>query len=301
MSIHAFLKIRFKKEDITDIELIGKGCFSEAYSFTHEGIQKIIRINDNDQDFKKDQWAFETLKNLSVPIPKVEEIGFYDQKHFYCISDRCLGKTYNALSLEEKKTAIPVIFQTLEMIHLLDISQSTGFGLIDLHGNGQFSSWAESLLNLENHKIPYNFKKLYKRSYFDKAFFDETYQQLSILVETLPLKRFFVHGDFGFDNLLVNKNKITGVIDWGEARIGDPIYDVAWLEYWSDDISFLEWFLEQLTLQERHPFMLFERLRACFYHIGLGGMLFFTHFDHVENYHDAVRRLKRVLSSCGGS
>lgn len=38
-----------------------------------------------------------------------------------------------------------------------------------------------------------------------------------------------VHGDFEPGNILVDKyeNKVTGVIDFGDAQIGDPAYDVA--------------------------------------------------------------------------
>jgi len=37
-----------------------------------------------------------------------------------------------------------------------------------------------------------------------------------------------IHGDFNFGNILVSDNKIT-VIDWTNARINDPEYDIAWV------------------------------------------------------------------------
>jgi aminoglycoside phosphotransferase (APT) family kinase protein len=36
-----------------------------------------------------------------------------------------------------------------------------------------------------------------------------------------------VHGDFGSNNVLADGEHITGVVDWSEAMIGDPLYDVA--------------------------------------------------------------------------
>lgn len=37
------------------------------------------------------------------------------------------------------------------------------------------------------------------------------------------------HSDLGPSHLLVHDGKLAGVIDWGDARIGDPAIDYAWL------------------------------------------------------------------------
>ena len=41
-----------------------------------------------------------------------------------------------------------------------------------------------------------------------------------------------VHGDFKANNLLCDKDDVTGVIDWEMAHIGDPIEDLAWTMLW---------------------------------------------------------------------
>jgi aminoglycoside phosphotransferase (APT) family kinase protein len=38
-----------------------------------------------------------------------------------------------------------------------------------------------------------------------------------------------VHGDLGPEHLRVHEGRITGVIDWTDAHIGDPGLDLAWL------------------------------------------------------------------------
>ncbi len=38
----------------------------------------------------------------------------------------------------------------------------------------------------------------------------------------------FVHCDYGIHNFLVKDGKISGVLDWEAARIGDPAEDIAW-------------------------------------------------------------------------
>lgn len=38
-----------------------------------------------------------------------------------------------------------------------------------------------------------------------------------------------IHGDLGSAHLLAEGDRLTGVIDWGDVRIGDPALDFAWL------------------------------------------------------------------------
>jgi aminoglycoside 2''-phosphotransferase len=46
----------------------------------------------------------------------------------------------------------------------------------------------------------------------------------------------FLHLDFRGNNILVNpqSGRLTGVIDWGNAAIGDPALDFMWLVIWRD-------------------------------------------------------------------
>jgi aminoglycoside phosphotransferase (APT) family kinase protein len=49
-------------------------------------------------------------------------------------------------------------------------------------------------------------------------------------VETLTgFEPCVIHGDLGAEHLLVREEKLAGVIDWGDARLGDPALDYAWL------------------------------------------------------------------------
>jgi aminoglycoside phosphotransferase (APT) family kinase protein len=49
-------------------------------------------------------------------------------------------------------------------------------------------------------------------------------------VETLVgFEPALVHGDLGPEHLLVRDDRLAGVIDWGDMRLGDPALDYAWL------------------------------------------------------------------------
>ena len=48
--------------------------------------------------------------------------------------------------------------------------------------------------------------------------------------ETLvDFKPALLHADLGPEHLLVRDSRLVGVIDWGDARLGDPALDYAWL------------------------------------------------------------------------
>ncbi len=44
-----------------------------------------------------------------------------------------------------------------------------------------------------------------------------------------PSRRTLVHGDFRMGNLMVDGDRVTGVLDWELAHIGDPVEDLGWL------------------------------------------------------------------------
>jgi aminoglycoside phosphotransferase (APT) family kinase protein len=61
---------------------------------------------------------------------------------------------------------------------------------------------------------------------------DERARGEALLAETETLTGFrpaLTHSDLGPGHLLVRDEKLVGVIDWGDARIGDPAIDYAWL------------------------------------------------------------------------
>ena len=55
-------------------------------------------------------------------------------------------------------------------------------------------------------------------------------ERLFAEVETLTgFEPALLHADLGPEHLLVRDGRLAGVIDWGDARVGDPALDYAWL------------------------------------------------------------------------
>ena len=61
---------------------------------------------------------------------------------------------------------------------------------------------------------------------------DERPRAAALFAEVETLTGFepaLVHGDLGPEHLLCRSGRLVGVIDWGDARVGDPALDYAWL------------------------------------------------------------------------
>jgi aminoglycoside phosphotransferase (APT) family kinase protein len=61
---------------------------------------------------------------------------------------------------------------------------------------------------------------------------DERAHALALFGEVATLTGFepcVTHSDIGAEHLLVRDGSLVGVIDWGDARLGDPALDYSWL------------------------------------------------------------------------
>jgi aminoglycoside phosphotransferase (APT) family kinase protein len=83
---------------------------------------------------------------------------------------------------------------------------------------------------------------------------DERARAAALFAEVETLTGFepaLVHGDLGPEHLLCRSGRLVGVIDWGDARVGDPALDYAWLL----SVPFPDWNVDDGL-----------RARAGFYH-----------------------------------
>jgi aminoglycoside phosphotransferase (APT) family kinase protein len=66
-----------------------------------------------------------------------------------------------------------------------------------------------------------------------------------------------VHCDLGPSHLLCRDGRLVGVIDWADAKIGDPAVDYAWLV----NVPFLDWDVDD---ELRRRALIYHRLGPWF-------------------------------------
>lgn len=234
-----FLNEKFGK--IFNLKFIAEGWWSKAYSFTAREQQYILRTGYQVQDFMKDQWAYQNLDNPNIPIPEILEYGNYQDGLHYCISRQANGypsdQIMDKLDSYSQTELAKTIIQQLENIHLIDASNNEGWGFTNAQGKGMYPTWQEFLLSFYNSKTTASWKLLAETSWLNGQIFSNLIKKMQSFFPYLPTDKHILHGDFGFDNLLMNGNhKVTAVLDWAEMMLGDPLYDLLHMnEPWIKD------------------------------------------------------------------
>jgi hygromycin-B 4-O-kinase len=285
-SIQSFLEAHFHL-DSEGIELLGAGMFSKAFAFQAGGQAYVLRVSACEDDFLKDRFAYQHYSTSEIPIPKTVSIGHWDHGLFYCITERCAGWTLNLLQdndLDAAAHVSPALFDTLDAIHRTDISRYEGWGLTGVDGHGLFADWRTYMLSLHNQKFDFDLQALVRDSFIESELFASLYTEMESLLVYCPDEKWLMHGDFGFDNVISDGERITGVLDWAECGLGDFVSDIAYLQFWSDDLPYGTLWREYAAERGRVIPRFEERMRCYTIGIALGSMLIAAHFNNREEY-----------------
>ena len=238
-AITDFLRTRYT--DFGPLAPLTEGEESQAFAIDADDAPLVVRINRDRTGFDKDRLAGEHF-----PLaPKVIAIDPIDAA-FLCISARASGETLQALGANAARYADPVM-RALEAIAASDISFTTGYGPFDADGHGHYASWADFITAIDG---PADLVARIKGRRY-------------------PEHRQLVHGDFGSNNVLVVDGGVTAVIDWSEAIVGDPLYDIANLFFWRPWLACMEVQCAYIEMHEAHRVADSDQLVAYQLRIGL--------------------------------
>ena len=200
---------------------------------------------------------YNVLKNLKSQFNKVPKV------HLYCDNDDIIGAPFYIMdrvegyiirpNLQEQdspgeeviRNVSDSLVSTLVELHNVDIKEANlnNLGKIDGYVKRQIEGWIKR----------YNHSKtdiIANMDFVAKWLNDN---------QPLEVEGSIVHNDFKYDNLVLDKNnhsKITAVLDWEMATIGDPFMDLGTtLGYWMDknDLPELKLFQLSATTLEGNP------------------------------------------------
>jgi hygromycin-B 4-O-kinase len=264
--VDLFLSQKFKQ--ITQLQYLADGWWAQAFSFTCEKGKMVIRIGTWLKDFLKDDYAFRHINRPGISVPAIVETGEFNGQFYYCLSMLCEGtpadRWMESLDHPQQLTVAYALLEPLRHIHQLDTSQLKGWGLTNETGAGGWSSWGAFLLDIHNHKSPATWQELHQTTWLDGRLFEQLLEQMRALIPYLPAQKQILHGDYGFDNVLVNdSHQVTAVLDWGEMMLGDGLYDLVHMnEPWEyEKIAYLPLWLEQQPPASLHHI---DQRLACY-------------------------------------
>ncbi|KIO78491.1 hypothetical protein TH53_03570 [Pedobacter lusitanus] len=286
-----FLSKKFK--NVTDLQYLAQGWWAQAFSFNCEAGKLVLRVGVHLKDFLKDKFAYQTFNSPDIPVVKIVETGKFSDKLYYCLSLFCEGMTADKLldnaTPEVAASIAPSILKPLYHIHRLDTSKRTGWGLTDINGNGIWKSWPEYLSAIYNHKYPVSWQEMGRTTWLDPILFGRLHQRMQELFVYLPHQKNILHGDYGYDNLLLDQeHKVTAVLDWAEMLLGDELYDlVSMNDPWvttPEDTSFLALWKKEMESGQEEIYNFEQRLECYRIHYTLFSLHIFTAHQKEEDY-----------------
>ena len=289
-----FLQNHFQ-ENISNLTSVEGGEISQAFSFHKKSKDFVIRINSRSDGFEKDKYAFEHFSTAVIPIPKVLEIGRFDNMYYYAISEKAQGKILQNLSDAEYKETFPELFDILNSIHNISIPEVSGFGCWSIDGSMETKTWKDYVLAVDKYAVGSVDKpSLFETSFLEKDIWDDTYKQMKLLLSYCPEDKYLIHGDYGTDNVTANQAKITGVFDWEGSKYGDFLYDIAWLNFWNPERNSMTFFKDYYTKVK--PEKNFEERVLCYQlRIGLSSLSFYATSSQKEKYESTKNKLMRLM------
>jgi hygromycin-B 4-O-kinase len=274
---------------VTQVEPIATGQMAKGFFFTANGAEYVIRFTRANvaMGLYKDQYAYEHFSSPQLPIPPVICVDAY-QEFTYIITRKMPGKILDRLTASEYVELLPSLMETLDAIHQTDISNTSGGGSFNEQGQGLCKDWPEHLLRVaeeEDERWFYGkWHTLFDTTFLERDLFDRIFEEMKSLLSYCPTERFLVHADFGSDNALAEKGRITAVLDWANSVYGDFLFDVAWLDMWSPQLDLNGRFRQYYQTQNHHIPHYDERFRCCQCYIALDSFRFYAKTGQEEGY-----------------
>ncbi|HEY0908330.1 MAG TPA: aminoglycoside phosphotransferase family protein [Candidatus Paceibacterota bacterium] len=289
--MESFLKGKYG-DAVAGVTFLRGGETSQAFSFENAGEKLLIRVNKhNSNGFEKDRYVHGHYSSDRIPTADILEIGKMPQGNFYAISKMIEGQTVNSLSSEALRKIVPISFKMLDEVHSLSLEGTKGYGYWNAKGEGEHSSWKEVIVSMADRYERWD--KLFATTFMERSVHAELSRQIKDLVVLCPEERYLMHGDYGFDNMISDGERIVGVIDWAESRYGDFLYDAAWLSFWPSDFDFkaaLDTHYAGRSIPHYE-----ERIRCYHAYIALNSLSFYAYSNQRDKYDWAKGRIAKLL------
>ncbi len=218
---------------VSDVVVVGAGAWSTAFGFSTAEARKVARFGQFRGDFEKDRIAG-SWSSEGLPIPPVSDIGEAFEG-YYAISEHCQGVPLESLDASGWASVLPSLVTALDRLRSVAPKDAQGFG-----GWGPydmpFPSWRAFILAVvtdEPERRTHGWTDKLRKHESAYTTFERGYRELDALTDSLHPEPNVVHADLLERNVHVADSRIAGIFDWGSSHLGDFLYDVAWLEFWS--------------------------------------------------------------------
>ncbi|MEO8931858.1 MAG: phosphotransferase [Lacisediminihabitans sp.] len=228
-TVETYLQHRFHA---SAVGALSSGTWSQAFVFTVNAHRFVLRFGGDRVEYEKDQLAA-NWSSQALPVPEVLEVGEAFDRHF-AISRHVDGLLLDELDADGWHRTIPALLEALGALRDITLP-GVGYGPfngkgeaahatwsswlianLDGDGEGRISSWRDSLSVVPGAMDRY----------------EAGVERFAEVAAACPELRHATHTDLA-GNTLTTDGRMSGIIDWGNAVAGDPLYDIAHLTFWA--------------------------------------------------------------------
>lgn len=262
------------------------GLVTRAFEVITPSNTLVFRLSASLISLAKDQAAHERYRSASLPIPAVLDIGRYDRATSYALSERAMGYRFDTFGAETQARLVPALVSVLLALQAAPVPRRDRYGYWSADAAPGFTRWPDYLLDSTLPFAPRG------RDRAEALLFREWQERFRSYCALTPDLPHLVHGDFRFANLLASPEGLTGLIDWEESMVGDPLYDLAWLVFWHGGGTLPAQYLAtpQGAAMARSRFA--ERMQCYLLRTGLRSLHFFERSGRRRAYDWTLARLR---------
>ncbi|MDR7071627.1 aminoglycoside phosphotransferase family protein [Fictibacillus barbaricus] len=251
----------FDQYHISESDFLGAGMEAEVYAYSNDKVMKLYNHLSDAHKQKLLKSFYDSIKqnDLSYELPRIYEI-FEEKDYLITIEKRMKGTDMQSLlsnmdDLQLNKAMEMYLAANIELKGLTLNKPLEGYTLFGDFGIPltESNNWFDLLKNM-----------MLKKQIELKSYFMEDVESYEEKVDSL-LDRLaagykgdysIIHGDFYPGNLLLEKGKVTGLIDFGLMTMyGDYLFDVAvgWVCFDMYDVL-------KMNIRERYLNMILDTL-----------------------------------------
>lgn len=192
-----------------------------------KGSSRVVLKASAAHDVRIEMRALQMAREAGVPAPSVVLHGNDPDLPGgrWMVMERAAGRPWASLD-NQHPGMTAVLSHVAHFLTRLHGIQRPGFGWLDVRGVGAYSSWSRWL----RYVLANDLRLLRSTGHLSGAsatLLDSAFAAASPELDRRPAV--LLHGDLGDGEIFVDECtwEVTGIVDWGEALIGDPAYELA--------------------------------------------------------------------------